>query len=252
MLIDHLSHSNRWARVNPAEKGLFALGGLSAALLCRSPGPALLLTALMAALTVFAAGIRVRAYLRLLLLPAGFLLAGTLGLALTLADGGDALVRFGPWALSRSGLAQAALVFSRSLAAVSSLYLLALTTPMTGILTLLRRCRVPMLLIELAVLAYRQLFVFFEVARQMRLAQASRLGYAGYRNSLRSLGLLGAHLFARAHQRSRLLHRSLLARGYDGELRWLEQEWPLSRGRLLLAGSGAIVLVFLALTGGAG
>jgi len=257
MLIDRYSHCNRWSGVHPAEKGLFALAGLVAALLGRSPWPTLGVGLLMGLLTVAGAGVPLRFYLRLLLLPAGFLLVGVAGLAFSLSGGEYPLFALPlldrTLCLSQAGLVQAALVFCRSLAAVCSLYLLALTTPMNGILSLLRRLRVPVLLLELAVIAHRQLFVFLEVARQMHLSQSARLGYAGYRNGMRSLGLLGANLFLRAHTRSRQLHRSLLARGYDGELRWLDEQPPLNRGRFMLVVLGGTLLVALVLyLGGAG
>ena len=67
-------------------------------------------------------------------------------------------------------------MLARALAAIAAVYFLVLTTPLTEIVGLLRRLRVPALLLELMVLAYRQIHVFSEVAGQMRSAQVSRLG----------------------------------------------------------------------------
>lgn len=251
MLLDAHAYGNRWRSLNPDEKGLLASLALASALAARSPLAALVVFACMAALTVGGAGIPLRIYLRLLLLPAGFLLVGVASLAVSFG-GGDIPLGTLPglkWSvfLSQAGLTQAALAFCRSLGALAALYFLALTTPMTEIIGLLRRLRVPALLLELMVLAYRQIFVFLQIAQEMRVAQTSRLGYATTGNSFRSLATLGANLYLRAHQRSKLLHRSLVCRGYEDDLRWLEREYPRSRRNLLLAAAAGAALFSLAL-----
>jgi len=252
VLLDGFAYGNRWRYLNPAEKGLLAGLALAAALAARSPLTAGVVFACMAALTVGGAGIPLLAYLRLLLLPAGFLLAGVASLVISFG-GGDIPLGTLPGVglsvfLSKAGLAQASLVLARSLGAVAALYFLALTTPMTEIIGLLRRLRVPALLLELMVLAYRQIFVFLQIAREMRVAQASRLGYATTGNSFRSLATLGANLYLRAHHRSKLLHRSLVCRGYEDDLCWLERDYPRSTRNLLLAtavGGGLLALALL-------
>ncbi len=239
MLLDIYAYGNRWRTLNPAEKGLLTGLALIAALVARSPFPALVVFVGMATLTVGGAGIPLLAYLRLLLLPAGFLLAGVASLVISFGAGDiplGTLPGFGlPVFLSDTGIAQAVLVLARSLGAVAALYFLALTTPMTEIIGLLRGLRVPALMLELMVLAYRQIYVFLQIAREMRVAQASRLGYATTRNSFRSLASLVANLYLRAYHRSKQLHRSLVCRGYEDDLRWLERNYPRSTRNLLLA-----------------
>lgn len=239
MLLDTYAYSNRWRLLHPAEKGLLCALALAAALCARTPQAAAGVGTLLALLTVAGAGVPLRRYLRLLLLPTGFLLAGVIGLALSLSDS-DLLLAHLPGAdtgiwLSLAGSRQALLVLCRSLAAVTALLFLVLTTPMTEIIGLLRRLRMPALLLELMVIAYRQIHVFVEVAGQIRTAQVSRLGDASLVCRWRSLSKLAAGLFLKAHLRSRQLHRSLLCRGYDHDLLWLEREVPLSGRNLLCA-----------------
>lgn len=251
MLIDRLAYSNRWRLLHPAVKGVLAGLGLAASLAAASPLVPLLVMAVMAGVTLFGARIPAGIYLRLLLVPAGFLVAGVLGLAITLGPGD--LPLFAPpffdlaLGLSHAGLRQAILVLARACAAITCLYLLALTTPMTEIIALLRRLRVPSLLLELMLLAYRQLFIFRETARKMTVAQQSRLGYATTANSLRSLAATSANLYLRTHRGSRLLHRALVSRGYEEDLRWLERDVALPAGQLALAAATGGLLVALAL-----
>jgi cobalt/nickel transport system permease protein len=251
MLLDRYAYSNRWRMVHPAVKGLLAGLGLVAALAAATPTVPLLVMAVMATATLFGARIPLAAYLKLLLVPAGFLLLGVVSLAVSLGGGDVPLVTLPvvgvSLALSHEGLGQAALVVARAFGAVTCLYLLALTTPLTEVVGLLRRLGVPRLLLELMVLAYRQIFTLLQLVREMTVAQQSRLGYATTGNSLRSLAALGANLYLRTHQRSRQLYRGLQSRGYEEELCWLERDCPLPAGQLLLAAAAGGVLVALAL-----
>jgi len=252
VLFESYAYSNRWRLLHPVEKGLLSGFALIAALVAGSKLAALTVFFCLAALTICGAGIPLRVYLRLLLIPAGFLLAGVASLAISFG-GGDIPLGTLPGFdlsvfLSQTGLEQATLVLARSLGAVAALYFLALTTPMTEIIGLLRRLRVPTLLLELMVLAYRQIFVLLQIASEMRVAQASRLGYATPGNSCRSLAALAANLYLRVHNRSRLLHRALVGRGYEDELRWLEPEYAYSSRNLFLitvAGCGFLTLALL-------
>lgn len=246
MILDRHAYASPWRDVHPAPKALLAGLGLAAALAAASPAAALPVMAAMAGLTLYGARLPLNAYLRLLLLPAGFLAVSAIGLAVTFGNAELPLLP-GVIGLSRPGLQAAALAASRAMAAVASLYFLALTTPLPELVDLLRRLRVPALLLELTVLAYRQLFTFLAVAAAMRVAQQARLGYATPGNSLRSLAALGANLYLRSHQRGRQLYRSLLARGYENELRWLGDRPPLAAGPLLAAAAGGSLLVALAL-----
>lgn len=251
MLLDRYAYSNRWRLVHPVVKALLAGLGLVAALLSAKPLVPVLIVAVMGGATLLGARIPVAVYLRLLFVPVGFLLAGVASLAVSVG-GGDYLPVTVPvvgvvLGLSHEGLSQAGVVLARALAAVTCLYLLALTTPLTEVVALLRRLGMPRLLLELMVLAYRQIFSLMQIAGEMTVAQKSRLGYATTGNSLRSLAALSANLYLRAHQRSRHLYRGLLARGYEEELRWLERDCPLPIAQVVLAAGTGGVLVVLAL-----
>jgi cobalt/nickel transport system permease protein len=251
MLLDRYAYSNRWRLVHPAVKGVFAGLGLVAALAAANPLVPLLVMMVMAGAALGGARIPVAAYLRLLLAPAGFLLVGVVSLAVSLGSGDLPLVSLPAvgvtLGVSHEGVRQAGLVLARALGAVTCLYLLALTTPLTEVVGLLRRLGAPRLLLELMVLAYRQLFSLLQVAGEMTVAQQSRLGYASLGNSRRSLAALAANLYLLTHQRSRQLFHALLARGYEDELLWLERDIPLPAGQLALATATGGVLVALAL-----
>ena len=92
--------------------------------------------------------------------------------------------------------ARAGLVMSRALGAVSCLYFLSLSTTLPEILSVLRKARVPAGVTELAVLIYRYIFILLSACHAMRDAAASRLGYSGFRRSIRTTGAVYGNLLA--------------------------------------------------------
>ncbi|OGU15881.1 MAG: cobalt ECF transporter T component CbiQ [Geobacteraceae bacterium GWC2_53_11] len=251
MYIDTYAYSNRWRKVHPGEKGLFALLCLTSALLSRTALLPLAVAAITITMTVLGAGIPWRNYLRLALLPALFLLWSCLALAVSFSGGEIHLAEI-PFlhltiSLSRQGIDQAELALARSLGASLSLLFLALTTPMTEIMGLLRSLGAPRLMIELMTIAYRQIFVFLEITGQIRAAQEARLGYASPRLAMKSLAGLTGNILLRSLSRARQNHQALLARGYDSKLRFLSPPHNWSPRNLAAAVAAGITLNILAL-----
>lgn len=225
--IDRYAWTNRWRHHHPAEKLLLA-GGMLLISLTLPPlttGPLVVLV--MAAATVAGAGIPLAAWLRVLAVPGAFLLSGApfLALSLDLSQGVG-------MAFSAPGLLIALHAVVRSLAALSALAFLALTTPVLELVLLLRRGGVPQPVAEIMLLIYRLLFVLAERALAGSRAQAARQGYADLGRSIRSLGLLAASLLERSLAQARRLEIGLAARGFDGELRLLLPRRSLSLQRL--------------------
>lgn len=228
------------------------MGSLTAALLSSTVLIPLLIAGLMAGLTILGAGIPWRGYLRLAILPAAFLFWSCLALAVSFSGGDLPLVHFPTLQLaisfSRQGISQAELALARSLGATLSLLFLALTTPMTEIMGLLRSLGAPKLLIELMTITYRQIFIFLEIAGRIRAAQEARLGYISARTALKSLSGMAGNILLSTLTRSRHNHLGLLARGYDDELHFLSPRQNWSPRNLLGAASAGIILITLALT----
>ena len=241
MLIEQCAYGNRWRNVSPAAKGLFALGGFIAAFAAGRPAHAAAVAGMMTLAAVAGAGVPFARFLRVALPPLGFLLLGSLSLAFSLAYTPDLVVRWLP-----SGWAPIAQLAARSGGALASLLFLALTTPMIDLIALLRRLKMPEVLLELMVLCYRMLFVFSEALHDTRTAQAARLGYATPRLALRSLGSLTANLTLQIWQRAHALHVAAESRNNDGALRFLEPEYAHTSRDLTLAAAGGVLLCLLA------
>lgn len=244
LAVERLAHGCRWRRRHPAEKLILASGLLVLALVLPAfPGAVLvLITAVVLALA--GARLPAGAYARIFAVPVAFLAAGAAVLAVT--PGPDAhgwLLTVTPATLGHAGQ-----VTVRALAAVAALLLLALTTPVTDLLNLISRTRMPPEITDLLLFIHRFVMLLQATLTTGRDAQASRLGYLGFGRSIRSTGLLMAGLLPRALDRASHLERGLAARGYDGTLRLLPPEAGISKRFVAatLIGHAAIVTGTLA------
>lgn len=234
LMIDRLAQASRWRGRAPLEKAVLALGLLGLAMLLPPwPGAALVLLAAWSA-AVVGAGVPLGEWLRLNAVPMGFALTGAAALAVEIrADG---------FFLAADNGAQALAVLTRAAASVSCLLLLAVTTPTPDLVRGLRRLGLPADIAEMALLTWRFLFLLLDAAAAIRIAQDSRLGWDGWRRSIRSAGLLIAQLLPRAMERARRLEIGLAARGFDGSLRMLSSDPPVSAGFVATVLAGQALL----------
>jgi cobalt/nickel transport system permease protein len=87
---------------------------------------------------------------------------------------------------------------------------------------------------DIALMMFRFIWLTLDCAESGVNSQANRLGYATYRGGLKSMGMLLASLLPRVLSRARRLEAGLAARGYTGELRFVELQRAVSRPRQLL------------------
>jgi cobalt/nickel transport system permease protein len=235
--IDRHAWTNRWSSHHPAEKVLLACGGLILSLLLPSISGGMLVLATMSALILIGARIPWRAYFAFMLVPALFLLPGALTVALR--------VEFVPFSihLAERGLVRSGEIGCRSLAGLSCLAMLTLTTPLTDILPRLRRLRVPDAVLEVVLLMYRLAFLAAEVALNGYRAQSMRSGYQRWRMSLHSAGMLAGTLLFATFVRARRLAIGLEARNHSGRMTLLPRPTPLSHRRVAYS---ALLLLALA------
>ncbi len=243
MLTEQCAYTNRWRQVSPVAKGCFSLCGIVAAFAAGSPRTALSIAFVLASVSIIGAGIPLNRYLRIAAPPLLFLLASILSLVIsfdpvTLGEGFSLH-------LAVSELPRIAQVSSRSLACLTALLFLALTTPLSDIISLLRRCRLPDTLLDLMTLCYRTLFVLSEAIHDTITAQSARLGYTTLSISMRSLGGLITNLIIQVWQRSLALHTAALARNNDGALRFLDNRHTNSRKDISIAAAAGVLLVIL-------
>lgn len=228
--LDRLCGRSRLREENAATKFAFAAVTLCICAASRSMPAACAAFAAAGYLTVRRGGLPLRKYLRLLTLPLAFLLLSTAAILVQVERTPLDLfaLPLGEWVLtgSRASLRYAAQLIFTSMACVSCLYFLTLTTPVTDILGVLRRLHCPALVMELMLLIYRFLFLLQHTALAISIAQQCRLGNRDYPTALRSFGQLGTVLMVRAVGRANRLYNAMEARCYQGVLRVLPETQP--------------------------
>jgi cobalt/nickel transport system permease protein len=188
-----------------------------------------LIIASMLALLILGARVSLRDALSCASVPVGFIVASTAAQLVTLHFS-HGIPIFG---LSWAALDPAARVALRSFACITALLWLALTTPLTDIVQLMRRMGLGSEISDIALMMFRFIWLTLDCLESGVHSQANRLGYSGYRRGLHSMGLLMASLLPRVLSRARRLEAGLSARGYNGELRFIELQRPTSRLRQL-------------------
>jgi len=250
-MLDWYAHNSRLRTAHPVEKALFALLCLGPALYFSREAVSLAIILLHSIIFLFYLQIPLRFYVKLMLMPLAFLLPGCLAVALELVPAqAGAMMLILPLGsltlgISPGSFSLAVNILLRSLAALSALYFLALTTPFAQLGWLLRKAKIPAGAVELALLTYRFIFVLADTAHSIYTSQSTRLGYSCRRNTLKSLGLLASGLLIKSLERSRLMHASLVSRCYEGEFPSLETRYSFSLRNWLLIGGVTTALLAL-------
>jgi cobalt/nickel transport system permease protein len=134
----------------------------------------------------------------------------------------------------RDGLMEGVRIASRIAAAVSVVAAVGFATPFTEMMAALAWLRLPQGFIEIALFAWRYLFVLLDDAQVVYCAQKNRLGYAGYGRGLRSFGTLAGALVIKAFDNSQNITTAMVQRGYDGTLPLLKHK-PFRWGEVIAA-----------------
>ncbi|MGY2084103.1 cobalt ECF transporter T component CbiQ [Blastococcus sp. SYSU DS0539] len=226
LAVDDAAWASAWRSRAPGDKLLLCAGLLLCALALPPWPGAVLVGATAVAAALGPAKVPARTFGRAIRWPMTFIVVGSVTAVVTLDGGG---LGWAPDAADR-----AAALAGRAVAASAAVLLLATTTPMSDLLPLLRRLRVPPAVVEIASVTYRLLFVLLDSLGTVREAQAARMGWSTPRRSYRSAGMLAAAVLTRSWDRARRMQEGLAGRGMEDGLRVLPDARPSSRPFLAL------------------
>ncbi|MCQ4636383.1 cobalt ECF transporter T component CbiQ [Anaerovorax odorimutans] len=250
MMIDKLAYSSPWRYKSTHLKSCFAIGTLLICVAVRSFLVSSVILALMGCLTVTYSQASLSRYGKMMLWPLGFLMLGTIAVFFDVAGEPMGLLHVAIGSkyivMLTESLAYGARLILVSLASVSCLYFLILTTTMPDLMDGLKRLHLPWLVIELMTLIYRFIFVLLDSALAITTAQNCRLGNRNLRTSIRSMGGMLAALFIQAMGKSSALFDSMEARCYEGRIRVLTEHRPAAKKEVLLVAAYLTGLLALA------
>jgi len=153
-----------------------------------------------------------------LIMPFG--IAWLVLLTVLFTNGSDPLwaIQLGPFHFTayQEGLSRGILIMLRIMAAVTWAGALSFSTPMVEALETLRACKLPAVMVDIANLMGRYVYIINDTAHKMHDAQISRTtGKLSWMERMRALGLIGSNIIFTSLDRSERIYEAMLARGYD-------------------------------------
>jgi len=152
-----------------------------------------------------------------LVMPFGIAWLVLLTLLFTMGSQPLGTIQLGPFHLTayREGLSQGILISLRIMAAVTWACALSFSTPMVEALETLRACKLPDVMVDIANLMGRYVYIINDTAHNMHDAQVSRTtGRLSWMERMRALGFIGVNIMFTSLERSERIYEAMLARGY--------------------------------------
>jgi cobalt/nickel transport system permease protein len=105
---------------------------------------------------------------------------------------------------------------------------------MNDIFGILENMKIPKVVVDIAILMYRYIFVFLEELENMYNSQQTRMGYGNFKNSFRSLGLLVSNLFIRTWVRGEQIYITMESRCYGGSIKTFDIQRKMGIKNIML------------------
>lgn len=229
-LLEDEAQNNGLREVNTWVKLAAGLGSLLLCLLSEGYAAPLLIALLLSAVILTLARINARFYAELFLVPVWFALASSI--VIVLVSGGRTVfwnfdaIPFLSLSVTKESNNQGFFILCRVVGGTSALLFIALTTPMTDLFIVMRRCRIPDFIIDLAMIIYRTIFFLLDQVRQIYHAQVMRLGYFTWRESIMTFSMMCGAAFIASWDAGDDLIRAMDARCYDGKFALLGENQP--------------------------
>lgn len=231
--IDIYSYQSKINHWNPTFKVLFSLITLFLCIGLNTPYVSLAVIIAMAYLTIIKGGFSLREYLHIMRIPFAFIIIGTIAIAVNFSKQplGDYHLHISFFYIYTSNAKIKEMIFLilKAYGAVSALEMMALSTPSSEIISVLRKAHVPKIFVEMMSMIYRYIFLLFDVHSNMRNSAKSRLGYCNLKTSYYTFGSIISNMLVVSLKKANASYDAMEARCYDGEIKFLEEDKELSR-----------------------
>ena len=222
LLIDKYAYTNKLTDKNPYIKAIFSILFLILSLTIENRIFQISIITIMSITIISTSKMGISEYLKLLSIPLIFMIMSILAIIISIStEKSDMLTYFTVGStyigISKFGLMNALRILSRSIACLTCVYFLMLTTPFNQLIKVFKKLHIPDNVIEIAMLIYRFIFIFLEEVQEIYKSQEMKLGYMGMRNSYNSLGLLLNMLYKRMMKRYEDMSIALDMKLFDGK-----------------------------------
>lgn len=234
---------------HPFEKFTFFVAFLLGSLLTHNVLTSFLIVASISSFFLYH-GLSIKSVLQIAALPMSFMLVAVLSIiciishesfdAIYITQINDFYIGF-----SQKSLDTGIFIIGKAMGAMFAFYFLILTSPIDEIEYLLRKMKLPDLLIELFVLSFRFITILLLFSRQCYLSQKKRMAYRSFSSSIRSLGMLVSSVLIKSLIHADFSQQALLNRGYRGEMKFIDVHDSFVKKRLILPLLLVICLIVL-------
>lgn len=235
--LDYYGYQSRLNGWNASLKSAFAIINL---LVCIIADQWIISTFIALSMGYFIVGkgkLRFHTYLELLKIPVLFMLFSGVAIAINISkavtDHVGISLGFCYLFITSDSLIHAGCVFLKAFGAVSTMYMLTLTTTSDEVIHVLRKCHIPQFVIELMYLIYRYIFVLMDIHKNMQQAAQARAGENDFLTSLRTFGKIADNLLIVSMKKAGTYYDAMISRGYDGELNFLEPKKPVTKKQIV-------------------
>ena len=252
--VDYYAYASHMRSWNATFKIIFSMLCLLLCLILNNIYVSIAVILIMGYMTVVIGGLELDHYISMLLIPIVFLLFGSAAIAVGFSwnpVGQYNLNVFGWFYIycSQASLWKASGLIFKALGAVSALYMMTLTTPLSELIVVLRKAHIPKVIIELMNMIYRYIFIMLDTHSRMKNSAKARLGYVDFKTSCYSFGQVASNLLIVSLKRGTDYYNALESRCYNGDLQFLEEEKPIRKNQV--AGAAVVVALLILIKIGA-
>lgn len=226
--IDLYAYSSKMKHMNPKFKIVFAVLSLLICILADNIYVSLFISVTMGIITVCIGKIKIHDYISLLTIPIAFMIMGSIAISV-----GFSTKPIGQYNMdlklfyiysSNESIVKTLRIILKAFGAISSLYMMTLSTNASEIISSLRSIHIPKIIIELMNLIYRFIFILIEVQCKMKNSAQSRLGYIDFKTSCYSFGSTAGNLLVVSMKKANAYYDAMESRCYNGEMNFLEED----------------------------
>lgn len=247
--IDYYAYASKIRGWNPSFKVAFSVLTLLLCIVLNNPLVSLAVIVSMAYLTVVKGGLPLGAYLSVLMIPLTFIILGTVAIGIDFSSQPigqfNLYLGFGYLYTSVAKLKEMVFLMMKVFGAISAMIMMTLSTPSSEIIGVLRKAHVPKLIIELMNLIYRYIFILLDVFNNMRNSADSRQGYCDFKTSCQTFGNVASNMLVLSLKKANAYYTAMEARGYEGDLVFLEDEKPFQISQVIYAVGFMLFLLLL-------
>ena len=252
--VDYYAYASHMRSWNATFKIIFSMLCLLLCLILNNIYVSIAVILIMGYMTVVIGGLELDHYISMLLIPIVFLLFGSAAIAVGFSwnpVGQYNLNVFGWFYIycSQASLWKASGLIFKALGAVSALYMMTLTTPLSELIVVLRKAHITKVIIELMNMIYRYIFIMLDTHSRMKNSAEARLGYVDFKTSCYSFGQVASNLLIVSLKRGTDYYNALESRCYNGDLQFLEEEKPIRKNQV--AGAAVVVALLILIKIGA-